>query len=222
MRLVLASQGFTSPDIANTVSKLVDKPLKNINVSIINEAYVAIPSKNDKKWLINELSLITKYFGGIIDFVNIRAYDKNEIKERLKDTDIIYIVGGKQFVLPELFKQTGFDKILKELSKEKVIFGTSAGANVLGRQIESSEYWKRRYQINIEDIANKQLGFVNFNILPHYLREDHKELDKEFLNSTLKDNPFLVYAITDTQAVVYDNGNISFVGGNPIIFGKEK
>lgn len=220
MRLVLASQGFLTDDIANAVSSLVNKQLEEINVAVINEGYVAIAGDHDKRWMINELSRISKYIGGRIDFVNLRACDRNEIKARLSQADLIYIVGGKQFILPDLFKQTGTDEILKELSKEIVIMGTSAGANVLGRQVESNEYWEKRYGITNESITNKQLGLVNFNIIPHYLRKDRKEWDNEFYISTLKDNPFPLYAIIDTQAVIYDNGNIFFVGGDPEIFGK--
>lgn len=220
MKLVLASQGFTTDEIAENVSVLVGKSLSNINISIINEAYIVIPENEDKRWLIQELGNIAKYIGGTIDFVNLRAYTKEEIRKRLVNTDIIYIVGGKQFILPNLFKETGFDEILRECTKNKVIMGTSAGATVLGKQIESALYWKERYQVEKEKIENKTLGLVEFNIVPHYMREDHKKWNKEFLEEVLRDNPFPVYAIRDDQAIIYDEGKVKFVGGNPEIFGK--
>ena len=220
MKLVLTSQGFITDEIAGDVSKLVGKSLNNINISIINEAYVVIPENEDKRWLIQELCNIEKYIGGTIDFVNLRAYTKAEVRRRLVNTDMIYIVGGKQFVLPNLFKETGFDEILKECSKDKVIMGTSAGATVLGKQIESDKYWKERYQVEKEKIKDKTLGFVDFNIIPHYMREDHKKWNKEFLEEVLRDNLFPIYAVKDNQAVIYDEGKINFVGGNPEIFGK--
>lgn len=218
MKLVLSSQGFTTLEIANAVSELVNKPLEQINIAIINEAYVAIPGGKDKRWIINELLRISDYIGGNIDFINIRAYNSKEIRERLFYADIVYIVGGKQFILPELFKQTGFDEVLKEFAKEKVVMGTSAGAMTLGRQIDANEYWKQRYGIMKQEIKEETLGLVNFNIIPHYLRKDHKKWDKQFYDSVLRDNSFVVYAITDTQAVIYEDGNISFVGGIPEIF----
>lgn len=197
MKLVLASQGFTTDEIVENVSELVGKSLSNINISIINEAYIVIPENEDKRWLIQELGNIAKYIGGTIDFVNLRAYTKEEIRKRLVNTDIIYIVGGKQFILPNLFKETGFDEILRECTKNKVIMGTSAGAIVLGKQIESAPYWKERYQLEKEKIENKTLGLVEFNIVPHYMRGDHKKWNKEFLEEVLRDNPFPVYAIRD-------------------------
>lgn len=215
MKLVLASQGFTTPEIAKSVAELVGKPLEEINIAIINEAYVAIPKGKDKRWMIKELSKISEYIGGNIDFINLRAYNEEEIKESLSYADMVYIVGGKQLILPELFKETGFDEMLKEFAKEKVVMGTSAGAIALGKQIEVEEYWKQRYGISYQDIKERTLGLTNFNIVPHYLRGERKKWDKQFFDEVLKDNHFDVYAITDDQAIIYEDGDITFVGGMP-------
>lgn len=221
MKLVLASQGFCTDEIANKVSELVGKPLENINIAIINEAYTALPGSMSKRWLINELSRITKYIGGNIDFVNLRVYSKEEAKQRCLDADLIYIVGGKQFILPQIFKETGFEETLREIVNEKVVMGTSAGSMVLGRQIESDKYWFTRYNKHASEIKDRNLGLVDVNIIPHYLRKDRSQWDKAFYDDVLEDNPFPVYAITDSQALIYENEKIYFVGGEPVVFGKK-
>ena len=127
MKLVLASQGFTTDEIAKRVSELAGIPLNEINVVIINQAHVA-SAVHDKRWLINELSLIAKYCGGTINFLDIC-----DAKTDFEKCDLIYIVGGAQFILPELFISSGFDKTLRELAKTKIIMGTSAGTTVLGK-----------------------------------------------------------------------------------------
>ena len=218
MKLVLASQGFTTDEIANKVAELVGKELKDINIGIINESYVAKSENSSKRWLIKELSDIEKHIGGVIDFVNLRAYDENEIERRLSASDVIYIVGGKQLVLGELFKNTGTDKVLKKLTESKVIMGTSAGSIVLGKLIESRYYWKERYGINIDEIKNNELELVDFNIIPHYMREDHLKWNEEFYKKVAEENSFPLYAITDTQAIIYNEGKIEFVGGEPVIY----
>ena len=219
MNYVLASQGFTTDDIANAVAKLANKSLNKLNVAVVNEAYVGINSGIHEGWLINELSLITKYAKGSISFVNLRAYNIEEIEDRLKFADVIYIVGGAQLVLPKLFRQTGFDKLLVKLAENKVIMGTSAGANVLGKQIENARYWEDQYGAAEAYLSEPYLGFVNFNILPHYGREDHPRRSEAILTPLLKENSFKVYGVTDTQAVIYEDGKISFVGGEPVQFG---
>lgn len=220
MKLVLASQGFLTDEIANEVSKLVGKDLKDINIAIINEAYVAISGEQDKRWMIRELSYIEKYIGGRIDFVNFRACSKQEIGVRLNQADLIYIVGGKTLFLSEFFRKTDTTELLKQIAKEKVIMGTSAGATVLGTRITSPTYWKERYNKNINEITDNEFELVDFNIIPHYMRKGREQWNKEFLNRTISENPFPIYAITDTQAVIYNGGKISFCGGNPEIFGK--
>lgn len=221
MRLVLASQGFTTEEIANKTAELVGKPLNHVNVAVINEAYVAIDPGRDQKWIIDELSQLSQYIKGAISFVNLRAHDTDELRKRVNFADMIYIVGGKQAILPKLFKETGFDLILKEQSASKVIFGTSAGSNVLGKHIEDKNYWLDQYGSYEKFLEYSSLGLVDFNILPHFERPDHPRRNRETLSPLLKDNPFILYGLTDAQAVFYDNGNISFAGGEPVKFGAQ-
>ncbi len=220
MKLVFASQGFTTPEIAQATARLAGKSLDKLNVAIINEAYVAIGAGRDESWLINELDQLRSYAKGSIFFVNLRAYDIAEIKERLRYADLIYIVGGAQLVLPKFFKETSFDTLLRELAEEKVVLGTSAGANVLGAHIPSHEYWSDQYGDADTYLAEPSLGLVDFNILPHYDREDHPRRNETILTPLLKDNPFPLYGVTDAQAVIYNDGDVEFIGGDPAKFGK--
>lgn len=220
MKLVLASQGFTTPEIAKAIAKLANKPLSGLNVAIINEAYVGIAAGRHEGWLINELAQVSQYAKGTISFVNLRAYDLFEIKQRLEFADLIYIVGGAQIVLPKLFREVGFDKLLPELAESKVIMGTSAGANVLGRQIEDARYWYDQYGSSEEYLAEPTLGLTDFNILPHFEREDHPARTAARLEPLLKDHTFPLYGVTDTQAVILNDGKVVFVGGQPVTFGR--
>lgn len=220
MKIVLASQGFTTPEIARAVSDLVGKPQDEINIAIINESYVGIGAGKHEGWLINELSLIPQYIKGTISFVNLRAYDIDEVAHRLEFADLIYIVGGAQGILPKLFRETGFDKLLPQFADRKVIMGTSAGANVLGMQIEDPAYWQDQYGASDKYPTEPTLGLVRFNILPHFGRADRPLRSAERLMPLLRDNPFPLYGVTDSQAVVFDNEKITFVGGEPAVFAR--
>jgi peptidase E len=218
MKLVLASQGFWTSEIVSAVEELVGKPASEINVAVINEAFVAIRPNHDERWLINELSKMEKVIGGRINFINLRAYDVSEVERRAEDADLIYIVGGKQFILPKLFRETGFDKLLKKFAETKVIMGTSAGAMLMGKSFNQN-YWQTKYN-HIPESDETQYGWVDFNIIPHFGRPDHADFNSEYLTPLLASEPFPVYATTDEQAVVFDNGKITFVGGEPkAIFG---
>ena len=211
MKLILASQGFTTDEIENKVAKIVGKPANEINIAIINETAYYLSAEKSKRWLIEELSNIEKHIGGRIDFVNFITQSKTELEKRLMNSDIVYLVGGKQHIYSKLFHETNTVDLIKEVSEKRVIMGTSAGSIVLGRQIESKKFWNLRYNCNFEDFEYKELGLVPFNIVPHYLRKDHFKWTKEFLSDTLKDNPFKVYAITGRQAVAYIHGKIEYI-----------
>lgn len=220
MRVILASQGFTTDEIENEVSLIVGKEAKEINIAIINESAYLIDKDKSKRWLINELSNIEKHIGGRIDFIDFYMQSIDEIRARLFNSDLIYIVGGKQHVYAKIFNETNTIDLLKEIASKKVLMGTSAGSIVLGRQIQSERFWEKRYNTNLDEFEYKDLGIVPFNIVPHFLSENRKQWTKDFFKDVLHDNPFKVYAINDQQAVAYIDGEIKFIGGTPEIFGR--
>ncbi len=55
MKIILASQGFTTDEIKSEVSLIVGKNAKEINIAIINESAYMIDKNKSKRWLINEL-----------------------------------------------------------------------------------------------------------------------------------------------------------------------
>lgn len=222
MKLILASQGFITNEIEKAVAEIVGKPSKEINITIINETIYEMDRNKSKRWLINELSNIENHIGGRIDFVNFYVQSKKEIRERLMNADLTYIVGGKQHIYSRIFNETDTVDVIREVADKKVIMGTSAGAIVLGKQIQSEKFWQERYNAKLEDFEYQDLGIVPFNIVPHFLREDRKKWTSVFLKDTLADNPFEVYAITDKQAIAYIDGKVKFIGGEPEIFGKNK
>lgn len=220
MKIILASQGFTTNEIEKEVELIVGKPAKEINIVIINESAFMIDKLKSKRWLIKELSNIEKHIGGRIDFIDFYMQSIEEIKERLFSSDLIYIVGGKQHIYSKIFNETNLVEFLNEIANKKVIMGTSAGAIVLGKTIQSERFWKERYNCKLNDFEYNELELVPFNIVPHFMREDRKKWTSEFLKDLLSDNPFPVYAITDEQAVAYIDGKIKYIGGKPEIFGR--
>lgn len=222
MRIITASQGFTTDEIENEVAKIVGKPASEINIAIINESAYALDKSKSKRWLIKELSNIEKHIGGRIDFIDFYMQSIEEIKERMLNADLIYIVGGKQHIYSKIFRENNIVDFLKELAEEKVLMGTSAGSMVMCKQILSEKFWKERYKCKLEDFEYQELGLVPYAVVPHYLREDHKQWTPEFLTDVLADNPFTVYAIRDDQAIAYIDGEIKYIGGDPDIFGKKE
>lgn len=221
MKLLLASQGFLTREIANEVQAVVGKNLNEINIAIVNESYLELDRDKDKRWVIKELDCLEKYIGGRIDFIDFKRLSKDEISKRIDQADLIYFVGSKQNVLARIIREYDLKDIIEKMIKNKVVMGTSAGSIIWGKQIESEIYFKERYNKNVKDIVDRDYGIVDFNIIPHYLRKGREKWNQEFLSRTLKDEKFPIYAINDNQMISYVDGKIRFIGGEPAVFGKK-
>lgn len=74
----------------------------------------------------------------------------------------------------------------------------------------------------VRRVVNKNLNEINIAIVNEsYLELDREKWDAEFLNRTLKNEKFPIYAINDNQMISYVDGEIRFIGGEPAVFGKK-
>ena len=123
MKLILASAGFYTPEIAQECVKLVGKPAGQINIAVINEAYAV--EHGDHGWMLDDLNRIKKYFSGTMELVNLLALDLPVIKQRLQAADVIFVVGGHTDYLMSVLNKTGVAKLLPELLRTKVYVGSN-------------------------------------------------------------------------------------------------
>lgn len=104
----------------------------------------------------------------------------NIIQEKINWADIIYVGGGDTLSMIKLWKQTGFDKILKEAWENgKIICGISAGAvcwfNSCNSETENNEFTE------IEC-----LNWYNLFATPHINEKGRYESAKEQLKNNKK------------------------------------
>lgn len=106
--------------------------------------------------------------GLIVEDLEISTAASDEIKDKLKNNDFIYITGGNTFFLLQELKRTGADKIItEEVDSGKLYIGESAGAMVASVDVE---YAQKMDSIKkapaLKDYS--ALGLVNFYTVPHY------------------------------------------------------
>ncbi|TFH25235.1 hypothetical protein E4G67_01185 [Candidatus Bathyarchaeota archaeon] len=119
-----------------------------------------------------------------------------EIKERISESDLIYLTGGVPTVLVERLKKSDIRSLLRDF--EGIIVGRSAGALALCRKCIVT--CRRTSEIKIID----GLGLVDLTLKTHYkLGKDEKLVGL----SKTKD----VFAVPKDSAIVYDNGKLSFI-----------
>lgn len=89
-------------------------------------------------------------------------------KELIEWADIIYEGGGDTKGMIELWRETGFDKMLKQAWEEgKVICGVSAGANCWFGSCSSAALKMQLKDMNAPMINVECLGFVDAFFTPH-------------------------------------------------------
>jgi dipeptidase E len=220
MKALLTSTGICTTELAQALSRLVGKPLDQINIAVINEASAVEPG--DKRWSFDEMYNLSRVVGGEIDVINLLALDLKTIEQRMDFADVIYVVGGLSDYLMAVFERTGFSELLRDkLFNEKVYVGASAGSMVLGRRI-TTEGYRQVYRKGEQDFGvNEYLALVDFSIFPHLDSPEFIRNRIEIIDNATIDFGYPVYAIQDAQAVVVNGDEASFIGGDVAKFGNK-
>ena len=119
-----------------------------------------------------------------------------EIKEKISETDLIYLTGGVPTVLVERLKKSGIRSMLGNF--EGIIVGRSAGALALCRKCIIT--CRKTSEIKVIE----GLGLVDLTLKAHY-----KLCKDEKLIVLSKTENF--FALPKNSAIIYDNGKLSFI-----------
>jgi len=143
--------------------------------------------------------LLFDYFRSLgASTVNLVDYSctSEEIKEKISESDLVYLTGGVPTVLIERLKKSGIRSLLRDF--KGIIVGRSAGALALCRKCVIT--CRRTSEIKVVD----GLGLVDLTLKAHYkLGKDEKLIRL----SKTED----IFAVPKDSAIVYDNGKLSFI-----------
>lgn len=114
--------------------------------------------------------------GIFVDQLEISTASAEEIEDKLKKNDYIFVSGGNVFFLLQEMKRTGTDTLIKKLIWEgKPYIWTSAGSMILSPNIA---YWALMDDPEkASDLSDfSALGLVDFFFVPHHTEEPFAEL----------------------------------------------
>ena len=213
MKLLLTSNGIKSGLTNDLLSLLPNKPLGKISVSYIVTA--AFGEKGNKSWVNIAKNDLQKLGISDIENLDIRGKTEIELYSILSKKDIILANGGNTFYLLKYVKESGFDKVIKQLvGKDRLYIGVSAGSYIACPTIEQA-YWKdtdRSWKdFDLTDLTG--LNLVPFLITAHF-NESFREAVEEAAKSTRY--PFV--CLYDTQAVLVNDSSIKIVGEGKKVF----
>ena len=119
----------------------------------------------------------------------------------------MFVNGGNTFYLLKWARESGFDKVLSNfLRKGGLYVGVSAGSYIACPTIEAAT-WKHqdRNRVGITD-------FTALNLVPFLITAHFEEKYRAIVDQTAKGTKYPIVALSDTQAVLVQNGKIKVVG----------
>lgn len=198
MKLFLTSQ---ANQVIDKIVEFLSKKPEDLELVYIT---TASNMHEDKSWVQSNMQDF-KIAGFKVKEFDIAGRNKDQLREELKDVEIVLVDGGETYYLLDQVRKSGFDEVVKELVARDVVYiGSSAGSIIIGPDIDIA----RRYDNPdlAPDLSNfKGLSLIDLVIVPHC----NSKMVKGFLELTIKDfkdKPHKLLLLNDNQFLkVVDN-----------------
>lgn len=202
MKTILLTSAGTN--VKEEILKILPKSANQIKLAHI---ITASKVEADVSYVKNEKRDLNE-MGFQVEDIDIEGKNENELRDILAGKDIIYVQGGNTFYLMKYVRESGFDKIVKELIEKGVIYiGVSAGSIIAGPTIETAS-WKGAYaDPNVVDLVDfSGINLVDFNVFVHYAEKYKESVEKEISKSK-----YSVKILNDKQAILVKDGEVEFL-----------
>ena|SRR3989344_947770 len=202
--LFLSSAGVRFPIIRQELFNILPKNPSELKLTFINTASRVVEDDTFAK----EDELELRRMGFIVQVLDIAGKNEDELTRLLKEQDIIYVEGGNGFYLLKHVRESGFDKVIKKLINQGVLYvGISAGSYIACPTIEIHE-WKQNPENHYGLKSLEAMNLVPFLISVHYNREKYRGKIKEGISKT----SLIVKILTDDQALLVQDNRATLVG----------
>lgn len=203
MKKLFLSSSFS--DIAKLLPDFVGESLIGKTVTFIptaaNVEKMNFYVKSGKKAL--------EKLGLLVDELDIFVSKKEEIEEKLKKNDYIYVSGGNTFfLLQELQKQKVLNFLVEQIEKGKLYIGESAGSMIVAPNIEyvqGMDSVKAAPELQGFDA----LGVVDFYPIPHHTNFPFKKAVEKMIEKY--DCQLNLKVISNAQVILVNGDEIQIV-----------
>ena len=203
MKAVLISGSFKKIEIPQNIINFINNKIQTTKKISFIAASFNDYEKNDK--FVNKL--LNAFEDKKIYFDNISIIDsrtkKNEMINNIKNSNIIFILGGDTLKQIKSIKNYGLKKHISD--NNKIIIGISAGAINMAKQVVLA----KDIEDNIPNLSiYKGLGITNINIEPH-CDFNNKVHWQDLLEASMYTNLVVMH---DDSYIIIDDDNIKYYG----------
>lgn len=181
-----------------------DKPLSKMRM-----VYITTASKGAHS--LDYLERAKKIFAANgYNYEELDLDGKNEqwLRDYMKNFDVVYMQGGNTFYLLKSIRESGFDKVLKDLIPKGLYYiGASAGSYVACPTIEMAT-WKEPDKYERYGLTD----FTGMNLVPFYVSVHYTPEYRDILKEKVTQAKYPVYVLTDEQAILVKDGRVNFIG----------
>ncbi|RBQ29515.1 peptidase E [Aliarcobacter vitoriensis] len=196
---------FLASSFSDVIDIFVDfqKNLKGKSVTFIPTASIV----EEVNFYVDLAKKDFQSLGLIVDELEISTDTSEEIENKLRKNDFIYVSGGNTFFLLQELKRTGADKIIvEEVKKGKLYIGESAGAIITSKNIEyAKEMDSIEENINLKNFD--ALNLVDFYLVPHYKNFPFEESVEKIIE--IYSSKLFLKPISNNEVILVDSDKIS-------------
>lgn len=192
--IFLTSESY---NVMHDIVKYIDVP-QNKKLLFVDTAGEI--KTGDRPWLTQAIDVLKELGFEVIEYT-ITDKTQNEIEEKLKDVDVLYVAGGDNFYLLKKAQENNFAQIAREfVANGGIYIGQSAGSVIAGPDIYPTYVVGRsKWSEKLDDFTG--IGLVDFVILPHFGRENRREMYLEQRLPHAYGEKHKIIPLTDNQYV---------------------
>lgn len=203
MRKLFLSSSFK--DVASLLIDFVKEDIKGKTVTFIPTASI-----NEKvKFYVGSARKAFEKMGLVVDELELTKATAEDVLNKLKENDYIYVSGGNTFFLLQELKRTGADKIIiDEINSGKLYIGESAGAVIVSPNIE---YAKEMDDCKMASDLNtfEALSVIDVYPVPHYTNFPFAKAVERII--TKYESKINLYPINNSQVILVEKDDIRVV-----------
>lgn len=195
MKIFLTS---SAAKVLDKITPRLPKKPRELKVAFIPTA--GDPYGDDKPWMEADRNKLVELGFQVANF-DLKEKTKDEVRAALETADVIFVAGGSCFYLLQKARESGFDKVIKEIEhSDKTYIGSSAGSCIAGPDLEPIALIDDPEKAKLD--STKAFGLVDLVVLPHHGNPKYDEIHEKVMKDFGK--KYKIKILTDDQMIEKD------------------